>query len=76
VRRRQPQVAAPERLVRFVPAEWPGLDLWAAYAAWKRARAEWMDANYPRGAVGPLGDRLNMLRGERETRRRLLGFPT
>jgi hypothetical protein len=68
----------PEELVRFVQAEWPGLDVWAAFDAWKAARHAWHDAHVPEGGSGPwggeYGDSIDMIRGERETRRRLHGF--
>jgi hypothetical protein len=72
--RRRPQVEPPEPLVRFVPSEWPG-GLWDGFAAWKAARRGWMDEHYPSpGAIGPLGDRLDLLLFERDTRRSLLGW--
>lgn len=69
-RRQRLGPAVPEELCRFVPSEWPG-DVWTAYKAWKQARKAWMDANYPKDVIGPLGDRLDMLLFERDTRLRL-----
>jgi len=72
-RRRQPEIAdAPERLVRFVPGEWPG-GVWESYAAWKAARHLWHVEHVPKGGIGPLGDFIDVLKFERATRRRLYG---
>jgi hypothetical protein len=57
----------PERLARFVAAEWPEPDLWDCFRLWKAARHEW-DAAHPDSV---LGDIVDMLRGERDTRLRL-----
>lgn len=61
----------PERLARFVAAEWPGPDLWESYKAWRAQRREW-GAAHP-GSV--LGDIVDQLRAERATRRRLACGP-
>jgi hypothetical protein len=71
MRRRQPQVAVPERLARFVPAEWGPGDVWAAFAAWKQARREWAATHYPHGGITPIGDGIDRLCFERDVRRRL-----
>jgi hypothetical protein len=74
-RKRPPAGAVPERLVRFVPAEWPAGEGWASYRAWKAARHAWHAEHVVRGGIGPLGDFIDMLRCERATRQRLLGPP-
>ena len=62
--------AVPERLCRFLPAEWAGLDLWAAFDAWRAQRRTW-GAEHP---ASPLGDVVDQLITERTTRHRLRGI--
>jgi hypothetical protein len=69
-RRRVDVAAPPEALLRFVASEWPG-DVWAAFAAWKKARHDWHDANVAPGGFAPWGDGIDMLLQERDVRRRL-----
>ena len=71
-RRRQPDEPVPERLCRFVAAEWPDPDWWDSYRSWKAARREW-------GAAHPdsvLGDVVDQLRAERAMRLRLTCPPS
>jgi hypothetical protein len=73
-RRRHRPVAAPERLVRFVPSEWPETDVWEAFEAWRQARLAFVDAN-PGGALGGLLDVMQGNAAERQRIGRLLGDP-
>ena len=61
--------AVPETLCRFLPAEWPGLDVWDAFTAWQAQRRAW-GAAHP---ASPLGDVVDQLITERATRHRLAG---
>lgn len=61
--------AVPERLCRFLPAEWTGQDCWTAFDAWRAMRRTWAAEN----PASPLGDIVDMLIVERATRHRLAG---
>ncbi|CAI7979441.1 hypothetical protein FRAHR75_620007 [Frankia sp. Hr75.2] len=69
MRRRAPLgPAAPERLCRFMPDEWPG-DLAEAFAGWKTARRAY-SARLPAYTDNPLGSSLDRIRAELHARRR------
>lgn len=76
MRRRAPVgPAAPERLCRFVPSEWPG-DVAAAYEAWAQARLDWHREHIGHGRIGPLGDIVDVIRGNRAVRRQMPPRPS
>ena len=60
--------AVPERLCRFVAAEWPEDEPYAALRSWQLARQAWVDAH---GSGTELGNPLDVVRGHREARIRL-----
>jgi len=62
--RRSTGPGVPERLCRFLPAEWPGQAVWDAFAAWQAQRRAWA-AEHP---DSPLGDVVDQLITERATR--------
>jgi hypothetical protein len=68
-----PRLDVPERLVRFVPAEWPhAMGVWEAFEDWKAARRAYLEAY---GSGTSLGDFVEVLRVERATRLRLADIP-
>jgi hypothetical protein len=71
VRRRRPVsvTPVPERLARFVPSEWPGLDREGDVWAWGAEREAWALANQVEFfgyLTTPIGDRLDRLRARHE----------
>jgi hypothetical protein len=59
----------PERLARFVPSEWPGIDREADVWAWAAEREQWAMANqveYWGYTTSPIGDRLDRLKARHE----------
>jgi len=64
-RQKPPEPAAPERLVRYVPHEWPGEA--DPFRAWCRARLDYSKAH----PDGGLGDPLDCLAEHRRLRREL-----
>jgi hypothetical protein len=59
-------------LCRFIADEWPGVDVWSAFDAWRAARFAWVEAN---GSGSALGSALDLLRGHRDVRLRLPAQP-
>jgi hypothetical protein len=69
VRRRPVSVAPPPELFVFNPADWPGACP-DSFEAWREARREWVKAH----PDSPLGNMLDLLRGERKARQEHLGW--
>ena len=64
VRRRPMSVMPPPELFVFNPAAWDSFDAWCA------ARREWVKAH----PDSPLGNMLDLLRGERKAREEFMGW--
>ena len=69
VRRRPMSVMPPPELFVFNSAEWAGAYP-ESFDAWCAARREWVKAH----PDSPLGNMLDLLRGERKARKELMGW--
>lgn len=61
---RPEEAPVPEVLCRFVAGEWPGSDPWGE---WTAARRAWLAEH---GDETPLGDTVDVIKGEIEAKRR------
>jgi hypothetical protein len=69
VRRRPVSVMPPPELFVFNSADWPGAYP-GSFEAWRAARREWVKAH----PDSPLGNMLDLLRGERKAHEELMGW--